>query len=81
MSDPIPTADGVVAHLNERFAARGVAFRIESLHVLPYVNPMWLANWEAPQLAAASEDDAIRDAIDEEIREARWRFPQILEAM
>ena len=74
MSDPIPTADGVVAHLNERFAARGVAFRIESLHVLPYVNPMWLANWELE----AVPEDAEREIVDEEVADARWRFPQIL---
>lgn len=70
-----PTAADVVAFLNERLAARGLPHRVESLVVLPYVNPMWLANWDVPQLADAPE----RDVIDEEIREARWRFPQILE--
>jgi hypothetical protein len=74
MSDPIPTAEDVVAHLNERFAARGVAFRIESLHVLPYVNPMWLANWA---LDAAAPDPE-REVVEEELADARWRFPQIL---
>jgi hypothetical protein len=74
MSDPIPTADDVVAHLNERFAARGVAFRIESLHVLPYVNPMWLANWELDAAAPGPE----REVVEEELADARWRFPQIL---
>ena len=69
------TAADVVAYLNERLAARGVARRVESLVVLPYVNPMWLANWDAPELAGASE----RDIIDEELREARWRYPQITE--
>jgi hypothetical protein len=74
MSDPIPTADGVLAHLNERFAVRGVAFRVESLHVLPYVNPMWLANWELD----AAPEDAEREIVEEELADARWRFPQIL---
>jgi hypothetical protein len=36
---------------------------------------MWMANWEVPQLADAAE----RDIIDEEISEARWRYPQVLE--
>ena len=74
MTDPIPTADGVIAHLNERFAARGVSFRIESLSVLPYVNPMWLANWELAQTPPPEE----RETVDEEVADARWRFPQIL---
>ena len=71
----IPTSKDVVAFLNERFAARGLPYRIEHIDVLPYVNPMWLANWNVPQLADAPE----RDVIDEEIREARWQFPQVLE--
>jgi hypothetical protein len=74
MSDPIPTSRDVVDFLNERFAARGLPYRIEQIAVLPYVSPMWLANWDVPQLADAPE----RDAIEEEIREARWRFPQVL---
>ena len=73
MSDHPAEAD-VVAFLNERFAARGLPYRIEHLDVLPYVNPMWLANWVVPQLADAPE----REVIDEELREARWRFPQVL---
>ncbi len=72
----IPTSRDVVAFLNERFAARGLPYRIEHIDVLPYVNPMWLSNWNVPQLADAPE----REAIDEEIREARWQFPQVLEA-
>ena len=71
-----PTAADVVAFLNERLAARGLPYRVESVVVLPYVNPMWLANWDAPELAGAPE----RDVIDEELREARWRFPQILDS-
>ena len=71
----VPTSTDVVAYLNARFAARGLKCRIESIAVLPYVNPMWLANWDVPQLADAPE----RDIIEEEIREARWRFPQVLE--
>ena len=70
----IPTSKDVVAFLNERFAARGLPYRIDAIVVLPYVNPMWLANWDAPQLADAPE----KDAIDEELREARWQFPQVL---
>ena len=73
MSDH-PTEADVVAFLNERFAARGLPYRIEHLDVLPYVNPMWLANWDVPQLADAPE----REVIDEELREARWRFPQVV---
>jgi hypothetical protein len=71
----IPTSHDVVAYLNARFEARGLPYRLEHLAVLPYVNPMWLANWDAPQLADAPE----REIIDEELREARWRFPQILD--
>ncbi len=71
----IPTSKDAIAFLNARFAARGLPYRIEHLAVLPYMNPMWLANWDAPQLADAPE----RDIIDEELREARWRFPQILD--
>ena len=74
MTDPIPTADQVVAHLNERFAARGVSFRIESLNVLPYVNPMWLANWAL----AGSPPEAEREIVEQEVAEARWHFPQII---
>ena len=75
MTDPIPTSKDVVAYLNERFAARNLPYRIEHLAVLPYMSPMWLANWDVPQLADAPE----KDIIDEEIREARWRFPQVTE--
>jgi len=71
----IPTSKDVIRFLNERFAARGLPYRLEHLAVLPYVNPMWLANWDAPQLAGAPE----RDIIEEEIREARWRYPQVLD--
>ena len=74
MTDPIPTADGVIAHLNERFAARGVAFRIDSLHVLPYVNPMWLANWELDTVPPEAETEIV----EQEVADARWHFPQIL---
>ena len=75
MSDPIPTSSDVVRYLNERFAARGLPYRIEHIAVLPYVSPMWLANWDVPQLADAPE----RAILDEEIREARWRFPQVMD--
>ncbi|HSP33151.1 MAG TPA: hypothetical protein VLU46_02420 [Thermoanaerobaculia bacterium] len=75
MTDRIPTSKDVIAFLNERFAARNLPYRVEHLAVLPYVSPMWLANWDVPPLAGAPE----REIIDEEIREARWRFPQVLE--
>jgi hypothetical protein len=71
----IPTARNVIDHLNERFAARGLAYRIDTIDVLPYVSPMWLANWSVPQLDAAPE----RDIIDQEIADARWKWPQVLD--
>ena len=71
----IPTSKDVVAFLNERLVARGLPHRVEHVVVLPYVNPMWLANWDAPQLQDAPE----REVIEEELREARWRYPQVLE--
>ena len=75
MSGKIPTSKDVVAFLNERFAARNLPYRLEHIAVLPYVNPMWMANWEVPQLADAPE----KDVIEEEIREARWQYPQVME--
>ena len=75
MSESIPTSKDVVAFLNGRFEELGLPYRLEHIAVLPYVNPMWLANWEVPQLASAPE----RDVIDAEIREARWRYPQVLD--
>lgn len=74
MSD-YPTSRDVVAFLNERLAARGLPYRLEHVAVLPYMNPMWMANWDAPQLADAPE----REIIEEEMREARWRYPQVLD--
>ncbi len=70
-----PTSKDVVAYLNERFAARGLPYRLQHIAVLPYVNPMWMANWEVPQLADAPE----QDILEEEIREARWKYPQVLD--
>ena len=75
MSDPIPTSKDVVAYLNARFEILGLPYRLEHIAVLPYVSPMWMANWDVPQLAEAPE----RDIIEEEIREARWRYPQVLD--
>jgi hypothetical protein len=72
----IPTSADVVAFLNIEFEKAQLPYRVEQIAVLPYVNPMWLANWDLPQLADAPE----RDAIDAIIREARWQFPQVLEA-
>ncbi|MGZ8867942.1 MAG: hypothetical protein ACXW2P_06325 [Thermoanaerobaculia bacterium] len=75
MSDPIPTSKDVVAFLNQRFAERNLPYRLEHIAVLPYVSPMWMANWEVPQLADVPE----KDIVEEEIREARWKFPQVLD--
>ena len=72
----IPTAADVVAFLNAEFEKAKLPYRVEHIAVLPYVNPMWLANWDVPQLADAPE----REVIFEIIREARWQFPQVLEA-
>lgn len=68
----IPTAGDVVRHLNARLQQLGAPQRVDHLNVLPYVNPMWLANWEAPQLAGFPE-------LDDEIRDARWIYPQVLD--
>ena len=73
--DGLPTASDVVAYLNARFEQLGLPYRLKHIAVLPYMNPMWMANWDAPQLADAPE----REAIEEEIREARWRYPQVLD--
>lgn len=67
---PIPTSNDVLAWLNDRLAARGL--RVTYLNVLPYMNPMWMANWEAPELAGLPD-------VEEAIRDARWQFPQVLE--
>jgi hypothetical protein len=66
-----PTSQDVIDFLNARFAARGLPYRVEQLVVLPYVNPMWLANWEAPELANVEE-------VADDLREARWQFPQVM---
>jgi hypothetical protein len=70
-----PTARDVIDYLNARFSARGLPYRIDQISVLPYVSPMWLSNWSVPQLADAPE----REVIDEEIAEARWKWPQVLD--
>jgi hypothetical protein len=70
-----PTARDVINHLNERFAARGLPYRLDQITVLPYVSPLWMANWAVPQLDDAPE----REIIDEEIAEARWKWPQVLD--
>ncbi|HEX3070066.1 MAG TPA: hypothetical protein VHX14_15975 [Thermoanaerobaculia bacterium] len=71
----IPTARDVINHLNERFAARRLPYRLDQITVLPYVSPLWMANWSVPQLDDAPE----RNIIDEEIAEARWKWPQVLD--
>lgn len=71
----IPSSKDVVRYLNGRFEALGLPYRLEHIAVLPYQNPMWLANWDAPQLSSAPE----REIIEEELREARFRFPQVLD--
>ena len=68
-----PSSKDVVRFLNERLEARGLPYRLEHIAVLPYQNPMWMANWDAPQLADKPE----QDIIEEELREARWQFPQV----
>jgi hypothetical protein len=68
----IPTAADVIAFLNAEFEKAKLPYRVEQIAVLPYVNPMWLANWEVPELVNVAECDEI-------IREARWQFPQVLE--
>lgn len=68
-----PSSKDVVKFLNARMEARGLPYRIEHVAVLPYMNPMWMANWDAPQLAGKPE----AEVIEEEIREARWQFPQV----
>ncbi|HXH92750.1 MAG TPA: hypothetical protein VNN25_14300 [Thermoanaerobaculia bacterium] len=73
ISDPIPTARDVINHLNERFLAHGLPYRLDQITVLPYVSPLWMANWSVPQLDDAPE----RDIIDQEIAEARWKWPQV----
>lgn len=72
MTTPIPTSTDVIAWLNERLGRQGV--KITYLNVLPYMNPMWMANWEAPEVAGLPE-------VDELVRDARWQFPQVLEEM
>ncbi|MGZ5433351.1 MAG: hypothetical protein ACXW31_05265 [Thermoanaerobaculia bacterium] len=82
MSD-YPTSRDVVSFLNERFASRGLPYRLEHIAVLPYMNPMWMANWDVPQLADAIAREGVssetREIIEEELREARWQYPQVLE--
>ena len=73
--DGFPTASEVVKHMNARFEARGLACRIEHIAVLPYVNPMWMANWDIPQLAGVVD----AEMLEEELREARWIYPQVVE--
>lgn len=75
MSDTIPTSKDVVRHLNARFEELGVPYRVTHVAVLPYPNPMWLANWEAPELDGVED----RELVEREIRDARWKFPQVME--
>ncbi|HEX7152373.1 MAG TPA: hypothetical protein VF618_12865 [Thermoanaerobaculia bacterium] len=75
MSEKIPTSRDVVVYLNERMEARGLPYRLEHIAVLPYMSPMWLSNWDAPQLAEAPE----KEIIEEEMRDARWKFPQVMD--
>jgi hypothetical protein len=70
-----PTSRDVVAYLNQRLEARGLPYRVEHVAVLPYMNPRWMANWDAPQLADVPE----QEIIEEELREARWQYPQVLD--
>ena len=70
-----PTARDVVLHLNAQFESHGLPYRLEHVGVLPYMNPMWMANWDVPQLAEAPE----QELIEEIVREARWKYPQVLD--
>src|SRR3954453_4105251 len=65
----IPTANDVIAFLNAEFEKAKLPYRVEQIAVLPYVNPMWLANWEVPELAGITECEEI-------IPGARWEVPQ-----
>jgi len=73
--DGFPTASEVVAYMNARFEALGLDTRITHIAVLPYTNPMWLANWDIPQLAGVVDAALLED----ELREARWAYPQVVE--
>ena len=73
MSEPIPTSSDVVAYLNERFESLGLPYRLKHIEVLPYPNPMWLANWNIPELDYGPD----RAIVEEELRDARWKFPQV----
>jgi hypothetical protein len=73
--DGFPTASEVVAHMNGRFEALGLDTRITNISVLPYTNPMWLANWDIPQLEGVVD----AELLESELREARWAFPQVVE--
>ena len=75
MSEKIPTSKDVAAYLNERFADMGLPYRVQGVAVLPYVSPMWLANWDVPELVNLPD----QETIDEEIRKARWKYPQVLD--
>lgn len=75
MSAKIPTSKDVVDFLNARFEEAGLPYRVHHIAVLPYVSPMWLANWDVPQLDDAPDKDAIADII----RDAQWHYPQVLE--
>ena len=75
MSEKIPTSKDVAAYLNERFTEMGLPYRVEGVAVLPYVSPMWLANWDVPELVNLPD----QDTVDEEIRKARWKYPQVLD--
>ncbi len=75
--DPTPTSDDVIRYLNERFEALDLPYRLEHIAVLPYVNPRWMANWDVPQL----ENVPDRAIIEKELIEARWKFPQVRDAL
>jgi hypothetical protein len=75
MSEKIPTSKDVVAYLNARFTELGLPYRVDAVAVLPYVSPMWLANWDVPELVNLPD----QEIVDEEIRNARWKYPQVLD--
>ena len=73
-NEELPTPADVVGYLNRRFEKLNLPYRITGIAMLPYSNPMWLANWDVPQLADAPE----RELLDREIAEARWKFPFVV---
>jgi hypothetical protein len=70
----VTAAGAAVAGLDER----GLPHRVESIVVLTYVNPMWLANWDAPELGGRVEVPLLASAApDVLVTSAAGSFPFI----